>query len=67
MERWSELAIIMALRKEVSRVMENQFSVMKIELSEELVKLIEVSIKSQKLHVTYMQSKETISDVQHTI
>jgi hypothetical protein len=60
MERWSENAIIMALRKEVSRVMENQFSVMKIELSEELVKLIEVSIKSEKLHVTYMQSKGNI-------
>jgi hypothetical protein len=60
MERWSENAIIMALRREVVRVMENQFSVMKIELSEELVKLIEVSIKSEKLHVTYMQSKGNI-------
>lgn len=63
MERWSENAIIMALRREVARVMENQFSVMKIELSEELVKLIEVSIKSQKMHVTYMQMKGNKNDV----
>ena len=60
MERWSENAIIMALRREVSRVAETQFSLLKIELSEELVKLIEVSIKSEKLRVTYTQSKGNI-------